>query len=92
MQKLVKIVFSLTLLCIMLTVVAHAQENDELNDMLENQYEQYDLSDIDTFMKEETGTTYSEIITSILNGTFNIQETVGNNLVAIIMPSFKKAI
>ena len=87
-----KIAIILILLLICNFGIAYAQENFSISDLLNEHYNQYNFTDVDDFMSNNSDTDFSSIVTSILDGTFNSENIIWNNILKLVFPSVRKVL
>lgn len=87
-----KIAYFTFIIIVLLNIplIAFSQDNVEFNDILNNQYNQFDFSAVDSIMQDFSQTDFSEIVKSILNGTFDSEKMIWQNAINIILPTLKR--
>ncbi len=86
-----KIVFLVCLLIFLfIPLNAFCEEADDIGDTLNSYYNDYDFTMVDNLSGEFSAIRFSDIVSSILNGTFDSEEMIWQNVINIIMPSVKQ--
>ena len=87
-----KIVLFLIIIFILISTPAlvFSQDNNDVFDVLNSQYDQFDFSSIDGIMRDFAQLDFSDIVKSILNGTFDSEKMIWQNITNFVLPTVRQ--